>query len=232
VPAGSEDVFAGEVLEAEREVGRGKPLGREMDAEPVEEIDDMGGEAYGDAHVGEGVLEDEVPADDPGDELAEGGVGVGIGGAGDGNHAGQFSVAKAGEAADDSHEDEGESEGGASSGTSSDGAEMAVECAEDEIDDGGLGPGDGLRRVPTDGRADDREDARADDCADAEGGEGDGAEGFSERILGTLRVGDELVDGLGGEDLAGQGGVSSVKIYRIVMIVSGSSSGRTFCQPM
>ena len=51
-----------------------------------------------------------------------------------------------------------------------------------------------------------------------------------ERILGALRVGDELVDGLGGEDLSGQGCVSSVKIYRIVMIVSGSPPARTFCE--
>jgi len=32
----------------------------------VEEVDDVSGEADADAHVGEGVLEDEVPADDPG----------------------------------------------------------------------------------------------------------------------------------------------------------------------
>ena len=47
-------------------------------------------------------------------------------------------------------------------------------------------------------------------------------------MLGTLGVGDELVDGLGGKDLSGQGCVSLVKIYWIVMIVSGRASGRTF----
>ena len=45
VPAGGEDVFAGEVLQAEREVGGGEPLGVEVDAEPVEEVDDVRGEA-------------------------------------------------------------------------------------------------------------------------------------------------------------------------------------------
>ena len=84
---------------------------------------------------------------------------------------------------------------------------MAVESAEDEIDDGGLGPGDGLRRVAADGRADDGEDAGTDDGADAEGGQGDWAESFFEGMLGTLRVGDELVDGLGSENLSGQGSV-------------------------
>ena len=109
---------------------------------------------------------------------------------------------------------------------------MAVEGAEDEIDDGGLGPGDGLGGIAADGRADDGEDARPDDGTDAERGQGDGAEGFLERVLWKLGVGDELVDGLGGEDLSGQGCVSSVRIYRIVMIVSGSSPGRTFCEFM
>jgi hypothetical protein len=87
-----------------------------------------------------------------------------------------------------------------------------------------------LGRIAADGRADDGEDARADNGADAQCSEGDGAQSFFEGVLGTLRVGDELVDGLGGEDLSGQGCVSSVKIYRIVMIVSGSSPGRILCE--
>ncbi len=127
VPAGGEDVFAGEVLQAEGKVGGGEPLGIEVDAEPVEQIDDVRGEADGDAHVGEGVLEDEVPADDPGDEFAEGGVGVGVGGAGDGDHAGEFGITEAGEAADDGDEDERESEGGACAGAAGDGAEVGGE---------------------------------------------------------------------------------------------------------
>ena len=95
VPAGGVDVFAGQVLQAQRQVGGGEPFGVEVDAEPVEQVDEVRGEADGDAHVGKGVLEDEVPADDPGDELAQHGVGVGVGGAGDGDHAGELSVAKA-----------------------------------------------------------------------------------------------------------------------------------------
>ena len=138
----------------------------------------MGGEAYGDAHVGEGVFEDEIPADDPGDELAEGGVGVGVGGAGDGDHAGKLGITEAGEAADERDEDQREGEGGAGSGTACNGAEMAVEGAEDEIDDGGLGPGDGLGGIAADGRADGGEDAGTDDGADAESGEGYGPQGF------------------------------------------------------
>ncbi len=162
----------------------------------------MGGEADGDAHVGEGVLEDEVPADDPGDELAHDGVGVGVGGAGDGDHAGELGVTEAGETTDDGDEDEGDGEGGTCAGAAGDGA-----VVEEEVDDGRALPVGDLGRIAADGGADDGEDARADDDADAEGGEGDGAEGFFEGVLGALGVGDELVDGLGGEDLAGQGRV-------------------------
>ena len=95
-----------------------------------------------------------------------------------------------------------------------------MQQADDEIDDGGFGPGDALRWVAADGGADDGEDARTDDGADAEGGERDGAEGLFERVLGALGVGDELVDGFCGEDLACQGFASSVQIYWVVSIVS------------
>jgi len=61
--------------------------------------------------------------------------------------------------------------------------------------------------IAADGRSDDGKDARTDDGADAEGGERDGAESLFEGVLGALRVGDELVDRFGGEDLAGQGAV-------------------------
>ena len=63
-----------------------------------------------------------------------------------------------------------------------------------------------LGGIAADGGPDDREDAGTDDRADAEGGERDGAEGFLELMLGALGVGDELVDGFGGEDLSGQRG--------------------------
>ncbi len=75
---------------------------------------------------------------------------------------------------------------------------------QDEVDDRRALPIGELGRVAADGRADNGEDARADDNADAESGERDGAEGLFEGVLGQLGVGDELVDGLGSEDLAGQ----------------------------
>ena len=44
-----------------------------------------------------GILEDQVPADDPGDELAHRGVRIGVRAAGDRDHRGEFGVAKPGE---------------------------------------------------------------------------------------------------------------------------------------
>ncbi len=49
------------------------------------------------------------------------------------------------------------------------------------------------------GSAGQHEDARADDGADAEGGQRPRAERLFQTMLGLLRVGDQLVDGLGGE---------------------------------
>jgi hypothetical protein len=79
-----------------------------------------------------------------------------------------------------------------------------VQQAEDEVDDGRVGPFLQLGWVAADGDADDGEDARADDCADAEGGERDRAERLAQRAIGPLGIGDQLVDRLGGEDLPGQ----------------------------
>jgi hypothetical protein len=93
---------------------------------------------------------------------------------------------------------------------------VTVKALNNEVDNGRLVPSAGGGGVAADGRADDSEDARADDGSDAEGREGDGAEGLFERVFGTLGVGDQFVDGLGGEDLAGlrrsgQGAVLTVE---------------------
>jgi hypothetical protein len=79
-----------------------------------------------------------------------------------------------------------------------------VQQAEDEIDDGRVCPLGQRGGVAADGDADDGEDSRADDRADTEGGERDRAERFAQRTVGPLGIGDQLVDGLGGEDLPEQ----------------------------
>src|SRR5580658_6686794 len=70
VPAGVVDVIAGEILQAAGKIGGRDPFCGGMKVEPVEEIDDVSGEADADAHIGACVFKDEIPADDPGDELA------------------------------------------------------------------------------------------------------------------------------------------------------------------
>ena len=65
-----------------------------LHAEECEEVLEVVRPAVRDGRRGDGVLEDEVPADDPRDQLAERGVGVGIGRAGDRHHRGELGVAE------------------------------------------------------------------------------------------------------------------------------------------
>jgi len=57
----------------------GGPSLGEGEAELRELSFEVSGKAYADGDVGDGVLEDEIPADDPGEDFAEGSVAVGIG---------------------------------------------------------------------------------------------------------------------------------------------------------
>ena len=66
---------------------------------PLKEAHHIAGPANRDRGRAERVLEDKIPADDPGDELAQGGIGVRIGAAGDWNHGSHFGVAQAGKGA-------------------------------------------------------------------------------------------------------------------------------------
>ncbi len=86
---------------------------RQMDMEEREEILEVVGPAVRDGGGGHGVLENQVPADDPGKQLAERRVGVGVGRARDGHHGGKFRVAQGGENARDSGDDEGQHQRGA-----------------------------------------------------------------------------------------------------------------------
>ena len=79
---------------------------RERDAEAAEEGVGVAGPGDGDGRVADRVLEEQIPADDPGRQLAERGVGVRVGAARDGDHRGELGVAERGEAADDRGEHE------------------------------------------------------------------------------------------------------------------------------
>ena len=107
VPAGAVEWVALEVGEARRKVCGSNPTQIRVNTEPIEQVDDVRGEPNADGHVGDGIFQDQIPADDPGDQFAHRGVGVGVRAARDGDHGGEFGVAEGGECADDAHQHEG-----------------------------------------------------------------------------------------------------------------------------
>ena len=86
---------------------------REVNAEHVEQADEGGRPADADGRRAHGVLEDQVPSDDPRDELAERGVRIGVCAARNGDGARHLGVAQAREAACDRGEDHRDRHGGA-----------------------------------------------------------------------------------------------------------------------
>ncbi len=92
--------------------GRGE-LRWNIDAELLEEAVEVSRPAGGNGGGAERVFEAEVPADDPGDELAEGGVAVGVCGAGDGDDGSELRVAEAGKSAGKTGDDEAQGHCGA-----------------------------------------------------------------------------------------------------------------------
>ena len=92
--------------------GGGHP-DRQVDAEPVEDALEVTAPADGHGHGAHRVLEDQVPADHPGDDLAQGRVGVGVGAARDGDHGRELRVAEGGEGAGQPRQDVGHADGGA-----------------------------------------------------------------------------------------------------------------------
>src|SRR5262245_50296589 len=137
-----------------------------MDTEPVKQVDHVGGEANADGHVADGVFENEVPTDDPGDDFAHGRVGVSVGAARDGNHGSEFGIADRGETASNRDEDEGDGDGGASSR-----AAERFRMADEVLKKRDVQNGGGLEFLAGDGGANNGRDAGADDRANAEGGQ-------------------------------------------------------------
>ena len=170
-----------------------------MPAEPVEHVDQVRGEAHAHRHVADGVFQDQVPADDPGDQLAHGGVGVGVGAAGDGDHRRQLGVAQRGERADDAPPAPAK----APAPVRRPGV-PAWRVMHDEVGQRRVEDGRGIELLSGDGGADHGEDAGADDRADAQRRQRPRAERLLQPMLRLLRLGDQLVDGLAREELVRQ----------------------------
>ena len=167
---------------------RGRPFVGQVDAEGGELGLGVSAEAHGDGDVADHVFEDEVPADDPGEDFAERGVGVRVGAARDGDHRGQFGVAESGKAAGDG--DQQERNGNRRAGGRTAVHERARRAAgAQEVDQQvqHLGVQDGRRFevLAGGGGAGEDEDSRANDGADAERGQRPGAERLFEPVSGS-----------------------------------------------
>ncbi len=167
---------------------RRRPSIGQVEAERCELRLGVGGEADGHDHVADDVFEDEVPADDPGEDFAQRRVGVGVGAAGDGNHRGQFGVAESGKAA--GHGDQEERDGNRRTGRRAavhEDLRRAAAAQEVHDDVEHLGVEDGRRLEVFSGSrgAGEHEDAGADDRADAERGQRPRAQRFLQALAGV-----------------------------------------------
>jgi len=90
--------------------GRDK-AGRQVDPEVVEEPDCIARPPDRHRRRAEEILQDQVPADDPGQELPACRVGVGVGTPGDRDHRGVFGIAEPGKERGQTRNDQGEDQG-------------------------------------------------------------------------------------------------------------------------
>ena len=177
-----------------------------MPAEPIEHIHQVCRKPHAHRHVAYGVLEDQVPADDPGDQLAHGCVSVGIGAACNRDHRGQFRVTKCGEPTHDCNQDKRQGQCGTSPWPP-----LGCRVPDQVIEKRSVEDGGGIEFLPCNGGADDRENARTDHRANAQGCQRHRPEGFFESALRLFRIRNQLVDGLAGEKLvASRPGISFV----------------------
>ena len=84
---------------------------RQVDAGAREQPLHVAAPADGHRHRADRVFEDQVPADDPGEQLAQRRIGVGVGAAGDRNHRGELGVAERREPAGQAGEEVGHHDG-------------------------------------------------------------------------------------------------------------------------
>ena len=103
---GTPDMFASVV--GKRRIG--EFVGHD-DADIFQEAHDIARPADGDGDGAERIFQDQVPADDPGDEFAQGRVRIRVGAARDRNGRGHFRIAQAGERAGKGAEHEGQRDG-------------------------------------------------------------------------------------------------------------------------
>ena len=91
---------------------RGRKLVRDRDAKVAQKTHDVARPADGNRRCAKRILKDQVPADDPGDEFAQGSIGIGVGTPGDRDGGGHLRVAKTRKRTSNATKYEGERNGG------------------------------------------------------------------------------------------------------------------------
>ena len=176
--------------------------GRQVDAEPDEQAIRISGKPHRHGHVGDGIFQDQVPADNPGDNFTECSIRIGISAAGDGDHRGELGVTEPGERADQRDQQKRERDG--RSGARPPRRRDGVPPVHQDVEQRRLEDGMELERLARRRRAGEDENPRADNRPNAERRERPRAETLPEAVLGLVRLGDQLVNALGREQLAGQ----------------------------
>ena len=166
MPAGGVEHVAFEVGKSAGKVCRRNPAGIGVNAEPIQQIHDVLRKAHTYGHVADGIFENQVPADDPGDEFAHGGVSVSVGAARNRNHCCELGVANGCETARDGHQSKRERDRGPGAWTPKRGGMVNQVFQQRGIEDGR-----GLKFLASNRRADDGKDSRTDDRADAKRGQ-------------------------------------------------------------
>ena len=82
-----------------------------MDAEIGQQAAKIARPADCDGRGGDAIFQHQIPADEPAEKAAHGGVGIGVGAAGDRDHRGHFGVAQPREEAADPGDDERDDDG-------------------------------------------------------------------------------------------------------------------------
>ena len=98
--------ISGQIRQSRWEKGWRDPARRRMHPEPVQQIDHVRRKADTHGNVAHRVFQYQVPANDPGNQLTHGCVGVGVCAACDGNHRRQFGITKRCEGTDNRHQDQ------------------------------------------------------------------------------------------------------------------------------
>ena len=163
MPAGRIEHGSLQIIQSAGKIGRRNPTRVRMQAEPIEQAHHVRRKTHADSHVADRVFEDEIPANDPGDEFSHRCVRVGVRAARDGNHGGKLRVANRCETTDDRHQNERKRNGRPGARPS-----KRSGMVDQIFKQRGVQNRRGLKLLSRDRRADDRKNSGADDRADAE----------------------------------------------------------------